>query len=85
MGSGERRVSQPWSGPYLGDDAQDTADPLGGMEAAWVGAHGVQDAAHELQVVDGLGPYGAAKLPEELGKRGTLGIPTAPPQNQSQV
>ena len=49
-------------GPHLRDDTQHSSDPLCGVEAARVGAHSLEDTAHEFQVMEGLCPHGATKL-----------------------
>lgn len=52
----------PAGRPHLTDDAQDPLHPLCGAEAAGVGAHGLQDTSHEVQVMDGLCPHRATEL-----------------------
>lgn len=68
-------------GPYLSDHAQNAPDPVGGVEAARAGAYGCQHASHEVEVMDGLGPYGAAELwSHRRGvSRRPLGPGTPPP------
>lgn len=69
--AGHRRGPLPVTpGPHLSDDAQDPLDSLRGVEAARIGAHSLQHAPHEVQVVDGLRPQGTAKLQTRGGGGG---------------
>lgn len=54
--------------PHLGDDAQDSSDPLRSVKAAGVGAHSLQDTAHKIQVMDWLHPQGATELQAHSGQ-----------------
>lgn len=54
------------------------------MEADRVGAHGVQDAAHEIQVMEGLCPQWATELQmgtgTDTGSSGPGGAPAGVPR-----